>query len=68
MKHLKIKTKMHEMKNTFDGINGRLDIVEEKSSELELQKQKLSKMKQREKSELKMNKKIKQVSVSYGTT
>lgn len=68
MKHLKIKTKMHEMKNTLDGINGRLDIVEEKSSELELQKQKLSKMKQREKSELKMNKKIKQVSVSYGTT
>ena len=35
MKHLKIKTKMHEMKNTLDGINGRLDIVEEKSSELE---------------------------------
>lgn len=36
---------MSEMKNTLAGINRRLDIVEEKSSELNTQQQKLFKMK-----------------------
>ena len=32
---LNVKTRMSEMKNTWDGINGRLNITEEKISKLE---------------------------------
>lgn len=47
IKLLEIKTTMQEMKNTLDGINGKLDIAEEKISELKPQKQKLSKIKKK---------------------
>lgn len=35
IKLLQIKTVMSEMKSTFDGINSRLDIAEEKISKIE---------------------------------
>lgn len=47
IKLLEINTTTYEMKNMLDGINGRLDIAEEKISEPEPQKQKLSKIKER---------------------
>lgn len=49
---LQMKSKMSDMKNTVDGINNRLDIVEEKMMNLKTYQQKLLKMKYREKKRL----------------